>query len=161
MVSIESWWDGNVRGRSSDILELVLAAISEDYSNVGMILESINEMDSDFSPEAWPARKAVPVNRQEVMHALQELSDAPRHHRLRRHSDQPEREREGRHDAESPGCMSVQVPRRTQRHGHHREPQSARLEWPLADADALFDASERIENSPRSLPRIRNSESSA
>lgn len=74
MVGIESWWDGNVRGRSSDILQLVLAAISDDYSNVGMILESINELGSDYSPEAWPARKAVPVNRQEVIHALQELT---------------------------------------------------------------------------------------
>ena len=74
MVGIESWWDGNVRGRSSDILELVIGAISDDYSNVGMILESINELDSDYSPEAWPARKAVPVNRQEVIHALQELT---------------------------------------------------------------------------------------
>ncbi len=74
MLSIESWWDGNTRDRSSDILQLVLAAISDDYSDVGMILESINDLDSDYTAEAWPARKAVPVNRQEVIHALQELT---------------------------------------------------------------------------------------
>lgn len=74
MVRIDSWWDGNVRDRSSDILQLVLAAISDDYTNVGMILESINQMASDWSPEAWPARRAVPVSRQEVIHALRELA---------------------------------------------------------------------------------------
>jgi len=52
----------------------VLGAISEDYSNVGIILESVNDMDSSYSPEAWPARKAVPVDRREVVHALEELT---------------------------------------------------------------------------------------
>ena len=74
MVSIDSWWDGNVRGRSSDILELVLDAVADDYSNVEMILESINEWDSNLGPDSWAARKAIPVNRREVVHALAELT---------------------------------------------------------------------------------------
>ena len=74
MVSIDSWWNGNVRDRSADELELVLSAMSDDYSNVAMIMESINEWDSLHGPETWPARKAIPVNRREVVHALRELT---------------------------------------------------------------------------------------
>jgi len=74
VVSIDSWWNGNVRDRSADVLELVLSAMSDDYSNVAMIMESINEWDSHHGPETWPARKAIPVNRREVVHALQELT---------------------------------------------------------------------------------------
>jgi hypothetical protein len=74
VVSIDSWWNGNVRDRSADVLELVLTAISDDYSNVGMILESINEWDSNYGPATWPARKAIPVNHREVVHALADLT---------------------------------------------------------------------------------------
>ena len=74
MVNADSWWDGLVRDRFQSVLELVLAAISDDYESVEIILKTINEWDRDRDPESWAARRAVPVSRPEVVSALQELT---------------------------------------------------------------------------------------
>jgi hypothetical protein len=74
MAGIDGWWDGLVRDRAEAVLELVLSAIADDYENLETILASVNERERDFGPEAWPARRAVPVSRPEVVSALKELT---------------------------------------------------------------------------------------
>jgi len=74
VVRVDSWWDALVRGRFQAVLELVLAAISDDYETIEIILKTINEWDSDRSPGSWPARRAVPISRPEVIRALRELT---------------------------------------------------------------------------------------
>ncbi|HEV2492374.1 MAG TPA: hypothetical protein VG204_04805 [Terriglobia bacterium] len=73
MVSIDNWWDALVHDRSEAILELVITEISDDYENLALILQFINEPDgiSELTPQ--PARSAVPVSRPEVVKALKEL----------------------------------------------------------------------------------------
>jgi hypothetical protein len=73
MGGIDSWWDKLVRDRAASVLELVIAAIADDYESVGMILEAINERGADLGPEKWPARSAIPVSPPEVISALKEL----------------------------------------------------------------------------------------
>lgn len=71
MPSIDGWWDSQVRGRAEDVLELVLNAIAEDYESVGDILQSINVWDKDiYTVNDWPALRAIPVSRREVIQAL-------------------------------------------------------------------------------------------
>lgn len=74
MVSIDNWWDSRVRGRSQAVLELVIQAIADDYETLEIIHQSINIGDHELSPEAWPARSAVPVSRHEIVKALGELT---------------------------------------------------------------------------------------
>ncbi|HLY63549.1 MAG TPA: hypothetical protein VKV95_22655 [Terriglobia bacterium] len=74
MVSIDSWWDSRVRDRSQALLELVINAIADDYENVEIIDQSINQWDVEVRPETWPARSAVPVSRHEIIKALEELT---------------------------------------------------------------------------------------
>jgi len=74
VVSIDSWWNGNVRDRNSAVLELVILSIGDDYESLENILGTINEGDADWGPEHWPARNAIPVSRREVVHALAELA---------------------------------------------------------------------------------------
>ena len=74
LVNADSWWDGLVRDRFRAVLELVLDAISDDPETVGIILKTINEWDPDRDPEAWAARRAVPVSRPEIIRALRELT---------------------------------------------------------------------------------------
>ena len=73
MAGIDGWWDGLVRDRAEAILELVINAIADDYESLATIVECINERDRDFVAEDWPARRAVPVSRPEVVSALKEL----------------------------------------------------------------------------------------
>ncbi len=73
MGGLDSWWDGLVRDRAASVLELVIAAIADDYESVATILASINERDPDLEPGNWEARRAVPVSRPEVISALKEL----------------------------------------------------------------------------------------
>ena len=74
MVSIDSWWDSRVRDRSQALLELVINAIADDYESVEIIDLSINVLDLEVRPEAWPARTAAPVSRHEIIKALEELT---------------------------------------------------------------------------------------
>jgi hypothetical protein len=74
LVNVDGWWDSLVRDRFQAILELVLAAISDDYATVAIILQIINELEADRDPKAWPARSAAPVSPPEVIKALQELT---------------------------------------------------------------------------------------
>ena len=74
MVSVDSWWDAHVGDRSEAALELVITSIADDYESLEIILESINEWKEDRDLESWPARRAVPVSRAEVIEALRELS---------------------------------------------------------------------------------------
>jgi hypothetical protein len=74
VVSIDNWWDGLVRDRAEAIIELVMLAIADDYESVEIILKSINEWNDEKGPESWPAKKAIPVSRAEVIKALHELT---------------------------------------------------------------------------------------
>ncbi len=74
MASIDSWWNGLVRDRAADVLELVLVSISDDYESIEIILKTINEWGADiFTVESWPARRAAPVSHREVVQALEVL----------------------------------------------------------------------------------------
>lgn len=75
MVSVDSWWDGLVRDRSAAILELVLDTMADDYESLETILLSLNEWGDSSDLEAWPAARAIPVSRAEVIRALRELTD--------------------------------------------------------------------------------------
>ncbi len=74
MVNVDSWWDGLLRDRFAAVLELVLCAISDDYESVEIILQSINGWEAGCEADAWPARNAIPLARQEVIRALRELT---------------------------------------------------------------------------------------
>ena len=74
MVSVDSWWDGLVRDRTEAILELVINSMADDYESVETILLSINEWGDSLDPESWPAARAIPVSRTEVIRALRELT---------------------------------------------------------------------------------------
>ena len=74
MVSIDSWWDSRVRNRNQALLELVINAIADDYESLEIIQKSINEWGEDFNSQSWPAMKAVPVSRHEIIKALEELT---------------------------------------------------------------------------------------
>jgi len=74
MVNVDGWWDDQVRDRFQAILQLVLAAISDDYGTVPIILQMINKGDSSRDLESWAARSAAPVSPPEVKQALQELT---------------------------------------------------------------------------------------
>jgi len=55
-------------------LELVLVAVADDYESPDNILTTINEADSDWGPDHWEARDAIPVSGHEVIHAVGELT---------------------------------------------------------------------------------------
>jgi hypothetical protein len=74
LVNVDGWWDALTRDRFQAVLELVLDAIADDYGNVAIILQLINEGDAERDTACWPARSAAPVSRPEVVQALQELT---------------------------------------------------------------------------------------
>ena len=76
MAGIDPWWDNLVRERSAAILELVLDAVADDYTNLEIILKTINRCyPDDPDLKDWKALEAIPVSRPEVTKALRELTD--------------------------------------------------------------------------------------
>ena len=74
MPDIDGWWDSLVHDRAESVLELVIRSVADDYESVETILQSVNEWNLELDSKNWPAMRALPVSRPEVINAMRELT---------------------------------------------------------------------------------------